>query len=199
MLDFSRATDCAVGGSETFATVGSGLRNNSTIESQATAPKATPPAKPPARIFQSAGQREAAADVVGDDMADTAVVLAAFAVGAGAGTATLAGALLVVGVPTIAEAATALGSGGRPEIDELALSGLAAARSGNIGGTPAAFFACECSVLVARLDGEAASPDGLAESVGRTTCTMLPHLGQARISPITDSSLTLSRARQVVH
>jgi len=34
---------------------------------------------------------------------------------------------------------------------------------------------------------------------GGTTCTMLPHLGQARISPRTESSLTLSRARQVVH
>ncbi|HTM53222.1 MAG TPA: hypothetical protein VL175_04310 [Pirellulales bacterium] len=34
---------------------------------------------------------------------------------------------------------------------------------------------------------------------GGTTCTMLPHFGQARISPRTESSLTFSRARQVVH
>jgi hypothetical protein len=37
------------------------------------------------------------------------------------------------------------------------------------------------------------------QPTGGTTCTMLWHLGQARMSPITDSSLTLSRARQVVH
>lgn len=38
-----------------------------------------------------------------------------------------------------------------------------------------------------------------AQPTGGTTCTMLPHLGHMRISPITDPSLTLSRARQVVH
>ena len=37
------------------------------------------------------------------------------------------------------------------------------------------------------------------QSTGGTTCTMLWHLGQDRIWPMADSSLTLSRAEQVVH
>jgi hypothetical protein len=36
------------------------------------------------------------------------------------------------------------------------------------------------------------------QPIGGTTCTMLLHLGQARMSPIADSSRTLSRALQVV-
>jgi hypothetical protein len=36
------------------------------------------------------------------------------------------------------------------------------------------------------------------QSTGGTTCTMLPQRGQFRMLPTTDSSLTLSRARQVV-
>jgi hypothetical protein len=37
------------------------------------------------------------------------------------------------------------------------------------------------------------------QPTGGTICTMLPHLGHARIWPMTDSSLTLSRTRHVVH
>ena len=37
------------------------------------------------------------------------------------------------------------------------------------------------------------------QPTGGTICTMLPHLGQATMSPMADSSLTLSRAWHVVH
>ena len=159
MFDFSCSTDCVLGSAEAFATVVSGLRNKSTIDSQAIAPKAMPPANPPANSFQSLGQREAAAGAVGDDIADTGAVIAAFATGAGAATggATLVGAILVVGAPTIAAAATALGKGGRPVIDEIALSGFVAGRCGSTGGMPATFFAARSSCAT-RLVGAVASP-----------------------------------------
>lgn len=42
-------------------------------------------------------------------------------------------------------------------------------------------------------------PSLRCQPTGGTICTMLPHFGQATMSPMADSSLTLSRAWQVVH
>ncbi len=47
--------------------------------------------------------------------------------------------------------------------------------------------------------GEQLEPSGRFQSGGGTICTMLPHFGQPKMSPITDASLTTSRALQVVH
>jgi len=83
----------------------------------------------------------------------------------------------------------------------------AAARGGSAGGTlvdvAAEGVATEGVLAVGSiaLDATAAgaATAGLGcQSVGGTTCTMLPHLGQAMIMPTTEASLTFSRARQVV-
>jgi hypothetical protein len=67
--------------------------------------------------------------------------------------------------------------------------------------TAAAFAGAGAGLAGAKTSaiGAVVTGDDRFQSTGGTICTMLPHLGQARISPITDSSLTLSRARQVVH
>ncbi len=55
------------------------------------------------------------------------------------------------------------------------------------------------AAAVGEVEGTTSVEESRFQPKGGTTCTMLPHLGQARIWPITDSSLTLSRAWQVVH
>jgi hypothetical protein len=49
------------------------------------------------------------------------------------------------------------------------------------------------------VESPAALGAGRFQPGGGTTCTKLPHFGQSRISPIADSSWTLSRAWHVVH
>jgi hypothetical protein len=81
-------------------------------------------------------------------------------------------------------------------------AGCAVGLGGSAGGTlAAAFVGVGAGLAGAKTNaiGAVSADDDRFQSTGGTICTMLPHLGQARISPITDSSLTLSRERQVVH
>jgi hypothetical protein len=65
--------------------------------------------------------------------------------------------------------------------------------------------AVEAIGAVEPIGGVASLPAGRTGLAGRfqpgggTTCTKLPHFGHSRIWPMTASSKTFSRARQVVH
>jgi hypothetical protein len=99
------------------------------------------------------------------------------------------------------------GTGGVPTADPLAAT--AFGNCGGAGGSGTlASAACavdsgsdnviEDSVASPLAPAGGAMPLSDFQSTGGATCTMLPQRGQFRMLPTNDSSLTLSRARQVV-
>jgi hypothetical protein len=157
------------------------------IANQVTAPTTTPADNPPTQIKPSPRNHAAAEAnqfVPASSTTASSAVATSFAAEAGAtgtGGATVAGALAVLafgncggaGGGTFANAACAVDNGSDNVIEDSVAIVLAAAT----GATP---------------------PSDDFQSTGGTTCTMLPQRGQFKMLPTTDSSLTLSRARQVV-
>jgi len=139
--------------------------------SQTAAPSTTPPARPLDKTGQSRLAHPAAADN---------------SVGAASGAAGVA-----AGVTAVAGGA---GRGGKT-------GGTAAAAAATffVGGSLTGAAGCDAAGnTAANSPGELSPLPGRFQPTGGTTCTMLLHLGQDRMLPITDSSLTTSRALHVV-
>jgi hypothetical protein len=164
------------------------------IASHTATPKVAPAAKPPPIMSQSCLIRDSKG-AIRDAVPPTASSLAAGA----------ASWLSVVATTAAATAACAVAGGdsagfGRGErlagttgieIDDCeALKLSTGAATTGAAGAP---LAAACGAGGCATEGDRFQP------TGGTTCTMLPHLGHARIWPMTDSSLTFRRTRQVVH
>jgi len=117
---------------------------------------------------------------------------------------------------TVAGLAATTGRGGGAGIDGVFVTGVFTTGVGAGAGAVGVVFAGEAAVgaLIEKLDPDAPKePELLGVAVGATTAapaaalfqpgggsiiTMLSHFGHDKICPITDSSVTLSRALQVV-
>ncbi len=151
-----------------------------------------PADKPPAHNRPSARSRAAATDAQFAVWAVSGGIVAGGSAWAAAGDVVSTGAAAGGSAGTLASAHDG-SSGGACVGAALALGATGEDAAAGIRGAESATL---------RLPGAAAavvgSPEG-CQPTGGITCTMLPQRGQLRMLPTADSSLTLSRARHVVH
>ncbi len=185
--------------------------------SQTTAPNVTPPNRPPPKSNPSRRTRATTDDTSvtgasGDADAPAGNASPSLAAATSAATGEAACAALRGGSAggTIADCfAGSLGRGvsARRTFDDDAAAAMAAGTTASAAdlltaGLESAGLATSgflAPVASPNVPGELSLPSPRRQSGGGTICTILWHFGQARISPMTDSSLTTSRAWQVVH